>query len=134
MWTLGLATVVVAAAIALLVKVYLAVSSAADPPDAGTAKPLKRLAPARQGRSAREGRVDMRTYPVRVVPEGEGAVMLLFPDVPEAVVVGRSEDDAFDRAVPVLEAVLTGYVDEGRPLPAASDICGAPTVSSARFA
>ena len=128
MWTLGVATVVVAAAIALLVKVYLTVSSAADPPDAGTAKPLKRFAPARQGRA------DMRTYPVRVVPEGEGGVMLLFPDVPEAVVVGQSEDDAFDRAVPVLEAALTGYADEGRPLPPASDICGAPTVSSARFA
>lgn len=128
MWTLGLATAVVAAAIALLVKLYLAVSAAADPADAGTQQMPKRFD------SAGQGIADMRTYPVRVVPEGKGSVMLLFPDVPEAVVVGASEDEAFDRAVPVLEAALTGYVDEGRPLPAASDICGAPTVSSARFA
>ena len=76
----------------------------------------------------------MLTYPVRLIPEGESSVMLIFPDVPEAVVVGADEQDAFDRAPAILEAVLRGYVEEERPLPAPSDICGAPTVATPRFA
>lgn len=75
----------------------------------------------------------MLRYPVRLIPADEGRVMLCFPDVPEAVVVGETEDDAFEKAVNVLEAVLSGYVVEAKPIPAPSDICGAPEVSTERF-
>lgn len=75
----------------------------------------------------------MLSYPVRVTPGGEEAVMLTFPDVPEAVVVGRCEDEAFRGAPLVLEAILTAYVVEGRPIPAPSEPEGAPTVCTRRF-
>jgi predicted RNase H-like HicB family nuclease len=44
-------------------------------------------------------------------------VILTLPDVPEAVVVGYSEDDALRRAPAVLDSILQGYVSEGRRLP-----------------
>ena len=75
----------------------------------------------------------MLSYPVHVRPEGDQAVMLTFPDVPEAVVVGRSEDEAFRGAPKVLEAILTAYVVEGRPIPAPSRAPGAPTVCTRNF-
>lgn len=75
----------------------------------------------------------MLSYPVRVRPEGEQAVMLTFPDVPEAVVVGLSEDDALRGAPRVLEAILAAYVVEGRPIPAPSKLQGVPTVCTKRF-
>ena len=59
--------------------------------------------------------------------------MLTFHDVPEAVVVGSSEEDALGRARPLLETILGGYVVDGRPIPAPSNVCGAPTVSTERF-
>jgi antitoxin HicB len=75
----------------------------------------------------------MLNYPVRLTPGGEQAVMLTFPDVPEAVVVGRCKDDAFRGAPRVLEAILAAYVLEGRPIPAPSRMEGAPTVGTRRF-
>jgi predicted RNase H-like HicB family nuclease len=59
--------------------------------------------------------------------------MLSFHDVPEAVIVAAGEDDAFSRALPVLETVLGGYVLEGRSIPRPSEVCGAPTVRTDRF-
>lgn len=75
----------------------------------------------------------MLAYPVHVTPGSEQAVMLTFPDVPEAVVVGRCEDEAFRGAPKVLEAILAAYVIEGRPIPAPSKTHGAPTVCTRRF-
>lgn len=75
----------------------------------------------------------MLAYPVRVTPVDKHLVMLTFHDVPEAVVVAADEDDAFGRAPAVLETVLGGYVLEGRSIPAPSDVCGAPVVTTQRF-
>lgn len=75
----------------------------------------------------------MLRYPVQVTPEGDDAVMLTFPDVPEAVVVGRCEDDAFRGAPKVLEAILATYVVVGRPIPTPSEADGKPTVSTRKF-
>lgn len=75
----------------------------------------------------------MLSYPVRIIPCDGHNVLLTFPDVPEAAVCGTSEDDAFQRAQGVLEAVLATYVVEGRAIPAPSDICGAPVISTKRF-
>ena len=75
----------------------------------------------------------MLSYPARLLPTDEGAVMLTLPDVPEVVLVGRDEDEAFAQAPAVLDAVLAGYVLERRPIPTPSDICGAPSVETDRF-
>lgn len=70
----------------------------------------------------------MPVYPMRLIPAEGAGVLVRFPDVPEAVAVGRTEDEAIDKARPVLAAVLQSYAAEGRPIPEPSDICGAPTV------
>jgi antitoxin HicB len=75
----------------------------------------------------------MRAYPVRLTNLEYGGYILRFPDVPEAVACGDSEEDAIDNARPVLEAVLECYVAEGRELPEPSRIEGAPIVGTDRF-
>jgi predicted RNase H-like HicB family nuclease len=75
----------------------------------------------------------MLNYPVHVTPGSEQAVMLTFPDVPEAVVVARCADEAFRGAARILEGILAAYVIEGRPIPAPSEADGAPTVGTRRF-
>ena len=75
----------------------------------------------------------MLSFPVRLAPGEENKVMLTVPDVPEAVVVGASEEEAISSAPSVIESVLAGYVVEGRPIPAPSDICGAPVVTVEKF-
>jgi len=61
----------------------------------------------------------MPKYPVRLIPGEDGLVLVTFPDVPEAVSCGAGEEDAIEKA-------------QGKPLPAPSDICGAPTVAPKR--
>lgn len=75
----------------------------------------------------------MLEYPVKITPSGEEAVMLTFPDVPEAVVVGRCEDEAFRGATRVLEAILAAYVVEGRPIPVPSPANGSAKVRTRLF-
>ena len=75
----------------------------------------------------------MLVYPIRIVPGDRGSVVAMFPDIPEAVSEGADEDQAVDGALPALEKALAGYVADGRPIPSPSDICGAPTVETARF-
>ena len=75
----------------------------------------------------------MLSYPARVVPGDDGRVLVTFPDVPEAVSSGDTEDAAFDGALACLEQTLSGYVADGRSLPPPSDICGAPMVETRRF-
>jgi antitoxin HicB len=75
----------------------------------------------------------MLAYPVRLIPDEEGGVVLVFHDVPEASSRGADEDEAFAGALAALEMALAAYVADGRPVPAPSDICGAPTVETKRF-
>jgi antitoxin HicB len=75
----------------------------------------------------------MIRYPVRLIPGDDGIVILTFPDVPEAVSAGFTEDEAFHRALPVLEAVLEARMRLGEPMPRPSDICGAPTITTQKF-
>ena len=75
----------------------------------------------------------MLNYPVRLIPGEEGLVLVVFPDLPEAVSCGEGEDEAIARAGDVLDIILASYRAEGRPIPRPSDIEGTPTVSSERF-
>ena len=75
----------------------------------------------------------MLAYPIRIVPDDHGGVFACFPDVPEAESPGADEDEAVGGALAALERALAAYVADGRPIPAPSDICGAPTVETARF-
>jgi antitoxin HicB len=75
----------------------------------------------------------MLSYPVRLVPTRSGRVKAVFPDLPQAVAEGRDEEDALFRARFVLEMCLGHLVARGERPPSPSDICGAPTVGTAKF-
>ena len=59
-------------------------------------------------------------------------VMLTLPDVPELVVVARRAREALRKAPAILDAILSGYQCEHRPLPRPSRIGGAPLVTPRR--
>ena len=75
----------------------------------------------------------MRAYPVRLTNLKHGGIVLRFPDVPEAVACGDTRAQVLANARPVLEAVLSCYIAEGRDLPEPSSIDGAPTVGTDQF-
>ena len=75
----------------------------------------------------------MLEYPVRLVPTASGTVRATFPDVPEAVAEGRTEDDALNRAKFALEMALGHRLHSQREIPAPSDICGTPTIVTEKF-
>ncbi len=70
----------------------------------------------------------MLAYPVDLTPDG-GAIVVTFPDVPEAITYGEDEADALLRAVDALETALSIYVDDRRDLPQPSPAAGRPTVA-----
>lgn len=61
----------------------------------------------------------MFDYPVTLTPD-DGAVLVTFPDVPEAITFGADKDEALLYAVDALETALSMYVDARKPLPAVS--------------
>ena len=75
----------------------------------------------------------MLAFPMRIVPGDPDGVIACFPDVPEAESRGADEDEAVAGALKALERALSAYVADGRAIPTPSEICGAPTVETARF-
>jgi predicted RNase H-like HicB family nuclease len=59
----------------------------------------------------------MLTYALRLTTNYNGMVMATFPDVPEAMALGRDHEEALDQAKDALEAALERYAAEGRDLP-----------------
>jgi len=62
----------------------------------------------------------MFDYPVVLNRDSNDTVLVTFPDVPEAVTFGETEDEALLQAVDALETALSFYVDARKPLPVAS--------------
>lgn len=75
----------------------------------------------------------MLSYPVRLIPTQTGSVRASFPDVPGAEAEGASEEEALARAKGVLESVLSRLFKQDHKIPAPSDICGAPAVTTDMF-
>lgn len=63
----------------------------------------------------------MFDYPVVLAEQPEGGFVVTFPDVPEAITQGEDRDEALLYAVDALEAALSFYVDDRRPLPVPSE-------------
>ena len=61
----------------------------------------------------------MFDYPVVLTPD-EGTMLVIFPDVPEAITFGADTDEALLQAVDALESALSFYVDDRKPLPVPS--------------
>ncbi len=60
------------------------------------------------------------SYPVTLKSYKGGQVGVFFADVPEAIIAGKNELVALDRAQDALTVALSSYLDEGRPLPVPS--------------
>lgn len=62
-------------------------------------------------------------YPVTLTEDPEsGQIMARFPDVPEAITVAKSREDAMSWALDALIVALSGYMDSGRAIPSASKV------------
>ncbi|CAG9163653.1 type II toxin-antitoxin system HicB family antitoxin [Cupriavidus pampae] len=59
----------------------------------------------------------MFAYPVTLKPDDNGTLLVTFKDVPEAITVGESEDDALTQALDALEAAFEIYFAGKRPIP-----------------
>ena len=55
-------------------------------------------------------------YPADLRKYGRGTVGLFFPDVPEAVTVGKTMTEVLHHAADALVVALSAYVDDGRPV------------------
>ena len=62
----------------------------------------------------------MFDYPVVLLAQPEGGFVVTFPDIPEAITQGEDRDEALLYAVDALEAALSFYIDDRRPLPVPS--------------
>lgn len=69
----------------------------------------------------------MFDYPVMLSPDN-GAFLVTFPDVPEAITFGATEAEALTMAVDALESGLSFYVDARKPLPVPSSHPDLPSV------
>ena len=58
--------------------------------------------------------------PAILAAQPEGGFVVTFPDVPEAITQGEDREEALLYAVDALEAALSFYVDDKRPLPVPS--------------
>lgn len=74
----------------------------------------------------------MLTYVLKLADRYDGMIIATFPDVPEAMAMGRDYEEACEQAQGALEAALERYAAEGRPFPEAC--CrGTLTVSTDKF-
>lgn len=69
----------------------------------------------------------MFNYPVVLSQDGD-TLLVTFPDVPEAITFGNTEEEALLHAVDALETALSFYVDARKPLPEPSVCPDSPTV------
>jgi len=60
------------------------------------------------------------SYTYRLADNGAGGWIVSFPDVPEALTEGNSQDEVAANAVDALETALLGYMKDGIDLPKAS--------------
>ena len=68
-------------------------------------------------------------WPVDLEPQADGTVLVSFPDIPEALTEGETEEEALAEAQDCLAAALEGYVEARRPLPHPSPACGRSLVA-----
>ena len=66
----------------------------------------------------REGRMARRlAYPVHLERQEDGSALVSFPDIPEALTEGATEEEALAEAEDCLIAALGGYIQARRPIP-----------------
>jgi antitoxin HicB len=62
-------------------------------------------------------------YPVTLTPDRDsGGFLVTFPDVPEAITHGDTEEEALSYAVTALETGILIYIQDGKPVPEPSTV------------
>lgn len=61
-------------------------------------------------------------YPATLTPDTNDTFLVEFRDIPEAVGVGETFDEAYASAIDGLETAFSIYMDERRPIPAPSTL------------
>ena len=56
-------------------------------------------------------------YPVRLTHQRSGSYTVKFPDIPEALTLGDTEEEALQQAADALETALDFYFDHDRAIP-----------------
>jgi antitoxin HicB len=67
-------------------------------------------------------------YPYELIPQTEGGFTVTFPDVPEAITQGDTEEQAAAMAEDALVTALSFYTDRAERLPGPSPSRGRPLV------
>lgn len=75
----------------------------------------------------------MYAYPVEITQDGD-AMLLSFPDIPEAITFGEDEAEALLQGQDALETALEMYVDDRRAIPVPSPADGRPLVAPSALA
>lgn len=79
-------------------------------------------------------------YPCNLTPDEDGALVVTFPDVPEAITGGENRSQALEMAEDSLATALAAYVYEKWEIPVPStlvegqDMVAVPTVVAAKLA
>src|SRR5271167_3950585 len=63
-------------------------------------------------------------YPYELTAQPEGGFTVTFPDVPEAITQGETEDEAAAMAEDALVTALSFYTDDAKPVPHPSPLRG----------
>ena len=79
-------------------------------------------------------------YPCELTPDEDGGLVVLFPDVPEAVTGGKDRTEALTMAKDALATALAGYVQAEWEIPtpsqpdAGQELVAVPNVVAAKLA
>lgn len=74
------------------------------------------------------GMTQALNWPAELVPQEDGSILVIFPDVPEALTEGKTEAEAMAQAQNCLVAALGGYVNARRAIPQSSPARGRATI------
>lgn len=80
------------------------------------------------------------SYPCDVALEDDGELVVVFPDVPEAITGGADRAEALSMAADALSTALAGYVHQKRDIPPpgtaadGQELVAVPTVVAAKLA
>ena len=64
----------------------------------------------------------MLRYPVKLIRDTNGTILVEVPDIPEAHTFGEDNEEALLQAVDAIETALALYIDERREIPAPSSV------------
>lgn len=59
-------------------------------------------------------------YPCELTPDEDGSLIVLFPDIPEAITGGKDRTEALTMAEDAIATALAGYVHAQRQIPTPS--------------